>query len=1085
VNSSISNVVYSIANATGANVSGLSAGLSGNFAAGVFTISGTPSVSGNFNYTVTTTGGCNAAAATGTVTVNPLNTIAAGTNQTLCVNTALTSINLATTGATGATFTGLPAGVTGVWSGNTAAISGTPTASGTFNYSVTTTGGCPPASTTGTITVTPQNTIVAGTSQTLCVNTALTSINLVTTGATGATFTGLPAGVTGVWSGNTATISGTPTVSGTFNYTVTTTGGCPPASTTGTITATPQNTIVAGTSQTLCVNTALTSINLATSGATGATFTGLPAGVTGVWSGNTATISGTPTASGSFNYTVTTTGGCPPASTTGTINVTPQNTIAAGTSQTLCVNTALTSINLATTGATGATFTGLPAGVTGVWSGNTATISGTPTASGTFNYTVTTTGGCTSVSTSGSITVNQLTTPTFTALGPYCSPTSIPSLPTTSLNGISGTWFLSLSNTSTQNYTFTPTTIAVPTCATGTSMSITINPTTVPQFNAIGPFCAGAIIPSLPTTSLNGISGSWSSVVSNTSSGIYTFTPTTNGVPNCASTATMSVTINPVVNPVFTQLGPYCQNSSPGILPSVSNNSVDGTWSPSIVNTTFSGNQTYTFTPGPNVCANPTSMTITINQPTQPTFSAINPICAGGVILLPSNSLNGVSGSWIPAVNNAATTTYTFNPSAGICASGATTTVVVNPLPQVLGTDQVICAGEQVILSGTGASIYAWSGGVQNGVPFSPIITTTYILTGTSVQGCVNTDQVTVTVNPLPTVNAGVDISVCENGTVTLLASGASTYVWSNNVLNGVTFVPPTGVTTFTVTGTSQFGCSNNDDVTVTTFSAIPVDFAPNLTQGCAPFEVDFSNLNLNGNECEWTFGDGSSSTDCGNVTHTYTAAGCYDVSLTVISSNGCVGVAQFNNLICVEEAPEAYFIPSASNETTTNPVFSFTNMSDDATSYFWDFGDNIGSSQLSDPTYTYSDQSEGSYLVTLVASTDFGCIDTAQGFVQVFEELLYYVPNSFTPDGDTYNQTFKPIFTSGFDPEDYHLMIFNRWGELIFESYNNLIGWDGTYGKNKEFGLCPDGTYTYVIEFKISKNDSRRNINGSLSLIR
>jgi hypothetical protein len=78
-----------------------------------------------------------------------------------------------------------------------------------------------------------------------------------------------------------------------------------------------------------------------------------------------ATISGTPTAAGTFNYTVTTTGGCPPATTTGTITVTPQNTIAAGTSQTVCINTAITTINLATTGATGATFTGLPAGVTG------------------------------------------------------------------------------------------------------------------------------------------------------------------------------------------------------------------------------------------------------------------------------------------------------------------------------------------------------------------------------------------------------------------------------------------------------------------------------------------------------------------------------------------------------------------------------------------------------------------------------------------------------------------------------------------------------------------------------------------------
>jgi gliding motility-associated-like protein len=205
-----------------------------------------------------------------------------------------------------------------------ATISGTPTAAGTFNYTVTTTGGCPPATTTGTITVNPQNTIAAGTNQTVCINTAITTINLATTGATGATFSGLPAGVTGSWAGNVATISGTPTAAGTFNYTVTTTGGCPPATTTGTITVTPSNTIDVGINETVCINNEINEINLVTTGATGATFTGLPAGVTGTWAGNVATISGTPTVSGTFNYTVTTIGGCPSTVATGTIEVTPR-----------------------------------------------------------------------------------------------------------------------------------------------------------------------------------------------------------------------------------------------------------------------------------------------------------------------------------------------------------------------------------------------------------------------------------------------------------------------------------------------------------------------------------------------------------------------------------------------------------------------------------------------------------------------------------------------------------------------------------------------------------------------------------------
>jgi hypothetical protein len=338
---------------------------------------------------------------------------------------------LATTGATGANFTGLPTGLIALWIGDAATISGTPTESGVFNYTVTTTGGCPPAITTGTITVTPQNTIASGSDQTICINSPITAISLATTGATGATFSGLPTGVSGSWSGNIATISGTPTESGTFNYTVTTTGGCPPATTTGTITVTPQNTIDAGTSQTVCINSALPSINLSTTSATGATFSGLPNGVTGSWSGDVATISGTPTESGTFNYTVTTSGGCPPAITTGTITVTPQNTIDAGISQTVCQDDPITTIQVSTTGATGATFTGLPAGVSGDWFGDLVTISGVPSEAGVFNYTITTTGGCPPATSSGTITVNPTSTPItdFSYVTPICisAPNPMPS----------------------------------------------------------------------------------------------------------------------------------------------------------------------------------------------------------------------------------------------------------------------------------------------------------------------------------------------------------------------------------------------------------------------------------------------------------------------------------------------------------------------------------------------------------------------------------------------------------------------------------------------------------------------------------
>ena len=209
--------------------------------------------------------------------------------------------NYHTHGATGiGTATGLPAGVTAAWAANTITISGTPTEAGTFNYTIPLTGGCGTVNATGTITVTPANTVGAASSTpTLCINTATDPNNHTTTGATGiGTATGLPAGVTAAWAANTITISGTPTEAGTFNYTVPLTGGCGTVNATGTITVTPANTVgTASSTPTLCISTALTPITHTTTGATGiGTATGLPAGVTAAWAANIITISGTPTA---------------------------------------------------------------------------------------------------------------------------------------------------------------------------------------------------------------------------------------------------------------------------------------------------------------------------------------------------------------------------------------------------------------------------------------------------------------------------------------------------------------------------------------------------------------------------------------------------------------------------------------------------------------------------------------------------------------------------------------------------------------------------------------------------------------------
>jgi len=366
INTAITPITYTTTGASGATINNLPTGVTSSWLAGVVTISGTPTVAGAaLTYTVTLTGGCGTVSATGTITVTAnMTAAAASSTPTLCINTALTPINHATTLATGiGTATGLPAGVTAAFASNTITISGTPTASGAFGYTIPLTGGCGTVNATGTITVTANMTAAAASSApTLCINTALTPITHATTLATGiGTATGLPAGVTAAFASNTITISGTPTASGVFGYTIPLTGGCGTVSATGTITVTANMSAAAASSApTLCINTLMTNITHATTLATGiGTATGLPAGVTAAFASNTITISGTPTASGVFGYTIPLTGGCGTVSATGTITVTPTVIINAytPTTSTRCRGAGSVAYTTTATNSTGITYT--------------------------------------------------------------------------------------------------------------------------------------------------------------------------------------------------------------------------------------------------------------------------------------------------------------------------------------------------------------------------------------------------------------------------------------------------------------------------------------------------------------------------------------------------------------------------------------------------------------------------------------------------------------------------------------------------------------------------------------------------------
>ncbi|PLX08348.1 MAG: hypothetical protein C0596_07400, partial [Marinilabiliales bacterium] len=272
-------------------------------------------------------------------------------------------------------------------------------------------------------------------------------------------------------------------------------------------------------------------------------------------------------------------------------------------------------------------------------------------------------------------------TPLFNPVGPYCEGDAIPALPTTSTNGITGSWSPAIDNTTTTLYTFTP---DAGQCAIPTDLAITIDPQITPTFNAVGPYCEGDAIPALPTTSTNGITGTLAPAIDNTATTLYTFTP---DAGQCATTQTLTITIDPQITPTFNAVGPYCEGDAIPALPTTSTNGITGTWAPAIDNTTTT---LYTFTPDAGQCATTQTLTITIDPQITPTFNAVGPYCEGDAIpALPTTSTNGITGTWAPAIDNTTTTLYTFTPDAGQCATTQTFTITIDP--QITPTFNAVC----------------------------------------------------------------------------------------------------------------------------------------------------------------------------------------------------------------------------------------------------------------------------------------------------------------------------------------------------------------------------------------------------------
>ena len=775
-------------------------------------------------------------------------------------------------------------------------------------------------------------------------------------------------------------------------------------------------------------------------------------------------------------YTFTPTAGQCANTTTLNITVDPEITPTFAAIPNVCQGSVAPVLPLASTN--------LPA-ISGTWAPAVSTAT-----AGTTTYTFTPTVGTCASTTNLNITVDQLVTPTFTAIGQLCQNSVAPFLPLNSndLPAINGTWNAAISTTVLGNtvYTFTPT---AGQCATTTTMNVNITNQITPTFNAIANICLGGVAPVLPASSTNlpVITGSWlPAAISTAAIGttVYTFTP---NAGQCAIPSTLNVTIDAQVTPTFTQIGPLCQNSVAPVLPTSSNDlpAIIGTWNAAISTTTL-GNTVYTFTPTAGQCASTTTMIVNISTQILPTFTAIPNICQGSIapaLPLASTNLSAINGTWNAAINTAiaGTTVYTFTPTAGQCAIPVTLNVTVDALvtPTFAAIGPLCQNSAPPVMPLFSTNLPAITGTWSPAISTTTSGTTVYTFTPTAGQ-CATTATMNITVNPTPvsTINYS-QLSYCISNTnmqnVVQTGTAGGTYSSNPAGLNintsTGTIIPnqsTAGVYTVTYTIPASGSCPPLLTATNVNIAPLPViSFTASPQAGCVPLCVTFTDsspVNSGLATWSWNFGDGTPNDITQNPPfHCYNTTGIYSVSLTGTSAAGCSATINSANLITVMPIPVANFSAPLTTSIET-PTVHFTDLSSAATSWFWDFGDfsnpTTDTSHSQRPSHTYS--AEGTYCVTLAVSNGGVCFDTTQICFDIAGIYTFYIPNAFTPNDDGTNDFF---FGEGTNILDFEMYIYDRWGMQVFYSNDIKKAWNG--GINRSTEVAQEDVYVYKVNIK------------------
>jgi gliding motility-associated-like protein len=455
------------------------------------------------------------------------------------------------------------------------------------------------------------------------------------------------------------------------------------------------------------------------------------------------------------------------------------------------------------------------------------------------------------------------------------------------------------------------------------------------------------------------------------------------------------------------------------------------------------------------------------------------------------------------------------NAGSAVCADTIVQTITAYPTPVAGFAAANVCLYDPAVFT-DGSTItapeviatWAWDfGDATTSAATSPshnyVSAGTYnvTLTVTSGNGCIDAVVVPVTIYPVPTADFN-HSTVCENQPPTLFndnssISSGSIIGWNWDFGDGATgsggsdahnYSGP-GSYNVQLTVTSNNGCLDNVTIPVTVNEKPTANFTSDQTIICNPGCITFTDLSSSptaGIASQlWTAGTGSTYSGAGPIVcyeHNFSTPQTYDVTLIVTNALGCADTISVADYITVVPTPIAGFGFQPHVITIENTEVVFNNSSVMAESYSWNFGDGSPFTTEEDPSHTYAEIPK-EYTVELEAYSFGGaCKDSATALIIIDDVIIFYVPNIFTPDGDSYNEFFLPVFYSGFDPYNFHMTLFNRWGEVVFESYNAAEGWNGTYGDR---GLVEDGTYIWQIEFLETMSDKKHKHRGHVTILK